>query len=201
MTDKPSTPASAELFPIEKECFHAEYQKYFLAKRQNFFISLAAFRGLWDALQLLNDILTREHSNLEHLTDETHVLPKTIFAAAHARYLTAIELGFSCCIGDAYSILRDGIESVAHAHRLFKDPAAAAAWTAKHQGEAEEKAHDKIFKWDKKKNLFPDDVPALTHLYTYYAHFCELATHTSVTSIGKNFIDQSTEGMLRWGFA
>jgi hypothetical protein len=200
MADQLTAPI-AELFPIERELFHSEYQKFFLAKRQNFFVTLTAFRDPWEALQLLNDVLMREHSNLEHLTDHTQVLPKTIFSAAHARFLTAIELGFSCCIGDAYSILRDGIESVAHAHRLFKDPAAAAAWSAKHQGEAELRAHDKIFKWDKKKNLFPDDVPALNHLYTYYAHFCELATHTSVSSIGKDFIDLSTEGTLRWGLA
>lgn len=151
-------------------------------------------------LTVLNDILTREHSNLEHLRDETQVLPKTTFAAAHARFLTAIELGFFCCIGDAYSILRDAIGSVAHAHRILEEPAAAAAWSAKHQGEPELKAHDKILKWDKKKNLFPDDVPALRQLDTYYAHFCELATHTSVSSIGKSFKDRSNTGTLRCGF-
>ena len=150
---------------------------------------------------MLNDIWMRESSDLEYLIDQTHLLPKLIFASAHARFLTAIELGFSCCIGDAYSVLRDGIESVAHAHRIFKDPVAAAAWTAKRQGEDELKAHDKIFKWDKKKNLFPDDVPSLSKLQTYYGHFCELATHTSVTSIGRNLKDSSTAGTLRWEFA
>lgn len=200
MTGNLSAP-TPELFPIEKECFRSEFQKYFKGKRQNFFLTLTAFRPLWDCLQLLNDIWTRETSNLEHLTEQTHLLPKLIFASAHARFLTAIELGYSCCIGDAYSVLRDAIEAVAHAHRIFKDPASAAAWSAKHQGEAELKAHDKIFKWDKKKNLFPDDVPSLSKLQTYYGHFCELATHTSVTSIGKNFKDLSTTGTLRWGFS
>ena len=165
MPDKLSAPA-AELFSIEKDCFHTEFQEYFKGKRQNFFVSLTAFRPLWDCLQLLNDILTREHSNLEHLTEQMQLLPKTIFASAHARFLTAIELGFSCCIGDAYSILRDGIESVAHAHKMIKDPSAATAWTDKHKGEAELEAHDRIFKWNKKKNLFSEDVPALRHLHT-----------------------------------
>ena len=159
------------------------------------------FRSLWDCLQVLNDILTREHDNLEHLRDQTHLLPKTIFAAAHARFLTAIELGFSCCIGDAYSVLRDGIESVAHAHKMLKEPATAEAWTNKHKGEAELKAYDKIFTWDKKKNLFPDNVPGFSQLHFYYGQFCELATHTSVTSIGKNFKDLSTAGAVRWGFS
>jgi hypothetical protein len=193
-------PPAVEVFPIEKECFHKDFLEYFKGKRQNFFLTLTTFRPLWDCLQLLNDIWMRESSDLEHLTEQTHLLPKIIFASAHARFLTAIELGYSCCIGDAYSVVRDGIESVAHAHRIFKDPAAAAAWSAKHRGEAELKEHDKIFKWDKKKNLFPDDVPGLSQLQTYYGLFCELATHTSVTSIGKNFEDMSVEGVLRWGF-
>jgi hypothetical protein len=199
MTKKLSAPAG-ELFPIEKGCFHKEFQKYFQGKRQNFFLTLTAFRPLWDCLQLLNDIWMRESSNLEHVSDQTHLLPKLIFTSAHARFLTAIELGFSCCIGDAYSVLRDGIEAVAHAHRMFKDPAAAKVWTTKHQGKDELKAHDKIFKWDKKKNLFPDDVPSLSKLQTYYEQFCEMATHTSVTSIGKSFKDSSIAGNVCWEF-
>src|SRR5437879_869148 len=108
-------PSSApELLPIEKERFHGAYQEYFRGKRQNFFLSLTRFRELWDALQLLNDIWRRGFSDTERLRDQTHMLPRTIFSAAHARFLTAIELGFSCCIGEAYSILRDGIEAVAH---------------------------------------------------------------------------------------
>jgi hypothetical protein len=63
------------------------------------------------------------------------LLPKLIFTSAHPRFLTAIELGFSCCIGDAYSVLRDGIEAAAHAHRIYKEPAAGKVWTTKHQGE------------------------------------------------------------------
>jgi len=199
MADKPNVPV-AELFPVEAECFHDEFQRYFKGKRQNFFLSLKSFRRLWDCLQLLNDIWMREDSDLEHLTDQFHLLPKTIFSSAHVRFLTAIELGFSCCIGDAYSVLRDGIEAVAHAHRIYRDPASAVAWTDKHKGEAELQAHDRIFKWDKKKNLFPDDVPSLKRLYVYYGQFCELATHTSVTSIGKSFKDRSESGRVKWEF-
>jgi hypothetical protein len=140
---------------------------------------------------VLNDIWLRELSNLEHLRDQTHLLPKLIFAAAHARFLTAIELGFSYCIGDAYSILRDGIEAVAHAHKILKEPSSAgAAWSEKHQGKAQKTAYNKIFEENKKDNLFPDEY-GLRKLHTYYAQFCELATHTSVTSIGKSFEDMT----------
>jgi hypothetical protein len=141
MVDNPAHPPTAQLFPLEDECFHIEYQKYYRGKRQNFFLTLTAFRPLWNCLQLLNDIWMREFSDLEHLNDQTHLLPKTIFSSAHAKYLTAIELGFSCCIGDAYSILRDAIEAVAHAHKLLKEPSTAEAWTNKHKGKAEEAAY------------------------------------------------------------
>jgi len=198
MTDKVSSPA-AQLLPFENEYFRTTYQEYFRGKRQNLFRTMTEFRELWDGLQLLNDIWVRELSDLEHLGDEMHLLPKLIFTAAHARFLTAIELGFSCCIGDAYSILRDGIEAVAHAHRIFKEPGAASAWINKHKGKAQEAAYKKIFEEKKKENLFPDE-HGLRQLHTYYAQFSELATHTSVTSVGKSFEDSSTAGTVRWGF-
>jgi hypothetical protein len=198
MAGDTSSPA-LELLGPESERFHVAYQEYFKGKRQNLFKAMAEFKGVWDGLQLLNDIWTREFSDLEHLREQTHLLPKLIFSAAHGRFLTAIELGFSCCIGDAYSILRDGIEAVAHAHKIFKEPTAGAAWTNKHKGKAELAAYNKIFEEKKKENLFPEE-HGLRKLHTYYIHFSELATHTSVTSVGKSFEDMSTEGKVRWGF-
>ena len=161
---------------------------------------MTEFGALWDGLQLMNDIWTRGLSDLEHLRDQMHLLPKLIFTAAHVRFLTAIELGFSCCVGDAYSVLRDGIEAVAHAHKIFKEPTTAGvAWSNKHKGTKELAAYNKLFEEKKKENLFPEE-HGLRQLHTYYAKFSELATHTSVTSIGKSFEDASTAGTLRWGF-
>jgi hypothetical protein len=198
MAEKVLSPAS-ELLRPESEHFHAAYQEYFKIKRQNFFRSMTQFKGLWDGLQLLNDIWMREFSDLEHLNDQFHLLPKLLFAAGHARFLTAIELGFSCSIGDAYSILRDGIEAVAHAHKVFKEPAAGSAWSSKHKGTAEEAAYRRIFEERKKENLFPKE-HGLRQLHFYYAKFSEIATHTSVTSVGKSFEDLSVPGTVRWGF-
>jgi hypothetical protein len=117
---------------------------------------MTEFKELWDGLQLLNDIWMRELSNLEHLRDQTQMLPIVIFSSAHARFLTAVELAFSCCIGDAYSTLRDGIEAVAHAHKILTEPATAGVWCNKHKGKAEELAYKKVFEEKKKDNLFPD---------------------------------------------
>jgi hypothetical protein len=199
MMSTPPRPPPSELFPIEKDCVHTEYEKYFKGKRQNFFLSLTAFRPLWDCLQLLNDIWMREMSDLEHLSDEMHLLPKTIFSSAHARYLNAIELAFSSCIGDAYSILRDGIEAVAHAAKMVREPTTIGHWTNKHKGKIEEGAYKKIFEEKKKGNLFPN-WHGLRQLHVYYAQFCEMATHTSMTSLGRGFVDKSVPGQIVWGF-
>jgi hypothetical protein len=198
MTGKLLSP-DADLFPFEQERFHAAYQSYFKGKRQNFFRSMTEFKDLWEALQLLNDIWMRELSNLEHLRDEAQMLPKLLFSSAHSRFLTAVELGFSCCIGDAYSVLRDGIEAVAHAHKICVEPATASAWAFKHKGKGEETAYKKIFEEKKKEALFPEQ-HGMRQLHSYYAQFSEIATHSSIKSIGKNFEDASTGETMKWIF-
>jgi hypothetical protein len=192
-------PAPPPLLPEEQQAFHAEYKKYYEMKRGNFFQSLKGFAGVWDCLQLLCDIWQREMGDLQTRTDQNHLLPKMLFTAAHARYLTAIELSFSCCIGDAYSVLRDGIESISHAYKIAHEPAQIPVWTNKHKSEADEEAYDKVFTHSKKKNLYPDK-DGMNRLHTYYAHFCEMATHSSVTSLGKNFKDASTPGNVKWEY-
>jgi hypothetical protein len=154
---------------------------------------------LWDALQLLNDIWMRELCNVEHLSEARQMLPKLLFVSAHARFLTAVELGFSCCVGDAYSILRDGIEAVTHAHKIFTEPATASVWTNKHKSNAEKVAYKKVFEDKKKESLFPDQ-HGLRQLHPLYAQFSELATHSSVTSLGKSFEDLSSGETMLWGF-
>lgn len=194
-----STPTLPALLPEEEQAFHQQYADYYRMKRGNFFQSLKVFRGVWDCLQLLHDIWQREMSDLQSISDQYHLLPKMLFSAAHARFLTAIELSFSCCIGDAYSILRDGIESISHAYKLSHEPNLTAVWSNKHHGQIEEKAYDRVFTYNKRINLYPDR-DGMNHLFTYYGQFCELATHSSVTSLGKAFKDASTPSNVRWEY-
>jgi hypothetical protein len=186
------------LLPFEDQCFHAEYKTYYRHKRANFFKALTEFADLWECFQLHNDIWMREMSDLEILRDQYHLLPKMLFTAAHSRILAAMELGFSCCIGDAYSILRDGIESVTHAHRIFMEPSAGATWANKERGKPELAAYDKIFTQNKRENLFPEQ-HGLRRLHFFYARFSEMATHSGVVSMGKNFKDMSAPEALTWG--
>jgi glutathione peroxidase-family protein len=72
-------------------------------------------------------------------------------------------------------------------------------WTNKHRGKAEEKAYDLAFTYNKKTNLYPDK-DGMNHLFTYYGQFCEMATHSSVTSLGNAFKDASTATNVRWEY-
>lgn len=87
------------LYPEEEHAFHEEYAKYFRTKRGNFFQSLKVFRGVWDCLQLLNDVWQREMSDLQSLTDQHHLLPKRSLRQPTRASLLAIELSFPVVSG------------------------------------------------------------------------------------------------------
>jgi hypothetical protein len=182
------------LLPFEQQKFHPEYQQYFKQKRGNFFKAIEEFPGLWDCFQLLSVIWFREMADLATATDEKQMLPRTLFSAAHARFLTAMELGFACCVGDAYGVLRDGIETVSHAYKVFKEPHLITVWAQK--GTA---AYQKTFEENKKQNLFPDE-HGLSALQRHYAAFSEIATHTNPTPVGTNFREIRDANTIRWEY-
>jgi hypothetical protein len=194
MTESAANPVN-DLLPFEKEHFHPEYLKYFKDKRHNFKTSLKNFRGVWESLQLLNDIWMRECGDLEHSIQASQMLPLVIFKYAHSKFLVAIELGFSCCVADSYSILRNGIEATAHAHKIFREPTLADVWAKK----ASDKApYNAAFEENKKKSLYPDDLP-IGKLHFYWMHFSESSTHSGADSIGLSFEEKKVDGKTLWG--
>jgi hypothetical protein len=187
------------LLPLEDQRFHDQFKRYFRHKRGNFFKAITEFADLWECFQLLNDIWMREMDDLKVLRDKDHLLPRMLFTAAHSKFINAVELGFSCCIGDAYSLLRDGIEFTAHAHKIFSEPSVTKVWAEKMRGKTQTGAYDRIFTHNKKKNLFPDKF-GLKQLHMYYAQLSEIGTHSNTTSLGKSFKDASTPTTVTWGF-
>jgi hypothetical protein len=171
------------LLPFEEQKLQPEYRDYFKHKRGHFFKAIEEFAGVWDCFQLLCVVWFHEMTDLATATEENQILPRTLFTAAHARFLTAMELGFSGCVDESYSILRDGIEAVSHAHKLFKEPHLTTVWTQK--GTA---AYQKTFEENKRENLFPDE-HGLRGLHRYYAAFFPITTHTHPASVGTNFRD------------
>ncbi len=194
MTESLANPVN-DLLPFETERFRPEYLKYFTDKRHNFKTSLSKFRGVWDSLQLLNDIWMREFSGLEHSIQADRMLPLVIFKFAHSKFLVAIELGFSCCVADSYSILRNGIEATAHAHRIFREPTLAEVWAKKASDKA---VYNAAFEENKKKSLYPDDLP-IGKLHFYWTHFSESSTHSSADSVGLSFEQKKVDGKILWG--
>ena len=80
---------------------------------------------------LLDNVWMREFSDLERVTDTRAMVPLNLFANAHAQFRTAIELGFSTRIGDAWNLLRSAIESAVYAAKIWREPDLAIVWAAK----------------------------------------------------------------------
>jgi hypothetical protein len=193
MNDIPVT----ELFPFEQQNFHAEYQQYFGLKRGNLFRSITVFNGLWECFQNLDDVWHREIENLEASLATTQMLPSLMFRYAHSRFVMAMELGFSCCIGDAYSVLRGGIEAVAQAHKIHRQPDLTPVWTNKARGKTEMEQFKHAFEYNKEISLFPAE-HGLSELYIFWKQFSNLGPHSGVHSVGKSFEQVTTGETIGW---
>src|SRR5260370_15584384 len=109
----------------------------------------------------------------------------------------AMELGFSCCIGDAYSVLRGGVEAVAQAHKIPREPQLAAVWSNKEKGEPESLSVKQAFEFNKATSLFPAEY-GLGELFTYWRQFSNLGPHSGVCSVGKSFEEIKTGEKVIW---
>jgi hypothetical protein len=115
----------------------------------------------------------------------------------HAQFRLAWELGFSCCIGEAWNVLRSGIESVVHAHKIHREPQLAEVWSAKDDGPTEAKAYRKSFEENKKDSLFPAH-HGLDKLHHFWTQFSELGTHTTVSALARRFAEEKTAEDVNW---
>ncbi len=158
---------------------------------------MTVFNGLWECFQRLNDVWHREIEDLEHLREAPQILPCLMFRYAHSRFVMAMELGFSCCIGDAYSVLRGGVEAVAQAHKIHREPQLAAVWSNKEKGEPESLSFKQAFEFNKATSLFPAE-HGLGVLFTYWKQFSNLGPHSGVCSVGKSFEEIKTGEKVIW---
>lgn len=78
--------------------------------------------------------LVREFSVLEVLRDVNQMLPAILCMNGHLKLRVAMELGFSCCLGEAWDTSRSGIESVVHAHKIHREPILGCVWSGKNEG-------------------------------------------------------------------
>lgn len=174
-----------------------DYREYFKTKRNNFFATMQELPDLWKCFQLLDQIWIRQFNDLQNLGDTKQMLPGLLFMNAHAKFRIAMELGFCCCLGEAWDILRGAIESVAHAHKLVREPHLMKVWLEKDDGKRAAEAFKDTFERNKKESLFPAQ-HGLDKLHTIYSQFSEWGTHTTVASIAQKFATCETSSHVEW---
>ena len=185
------------LLPFELKRLQGTFREYLRIKRNNYLATIEKFPVLWRCFELLDEIWMREFTDLEKIVEVKKMLPGILFMNAHSRFLVALELAFSCCTSDAANILRSGIESVAHACKILREPEQAAVWLDKDEGPAQSKAFKKAFEQKKREVLFPPE-QRLDTLYHYWSHYSEIATHSTVSSIGLRFREEQTASHISW---
>jgi len=126
--------------------------------------------------------------------DTSRMFPLSLFMNAHAKMLVSMELAFSECIPEAHSILRDGIESVAHGHWLFSDPELQKVWLQRNDGEAAMEAFRAEF-WHSKADKLFDGIPELHKLWS---QFSDWGSHTNINSILSRFVVQENPTHVEW---
>ena len=180
------------LLPFELQNIPKEYLPYYEARRQNFFASIQSFPQLWKMFQALDAIWLREFDDLKLMRDPNLLFPMMVYLSAHAKIRLAMELAFSACLGEARSILRDAIESVAHAHAMLADPRLQKVWLSKDDGIAEEKAFTEAFLKNKADRLFK----GLKELHEKFGELSETGSHTTIMSmVGRLAISTDAAGM------
>lgn len=185
------------LLTFENEHFSSEYKEYYKAKRQNFFATIQSFPGLWDCFQRLDQIWMREFQDMSVVTNTTTMLPGMLFMNAHAKFRIALELGFSCCLGEAWDALRGAIECVTYGHKITREPAMLKVWLDKDRGKKEAEAFKDAFERKKKSSLFPPQ-DGLDKLHHYYSQYSEWGTHTTVGSMSQRFKSLSSKDGTEW---
>lgn len=185
------------LLPFEIQRLRGDYKAYVKMKRNNYFATLQKLPGIWECFLILDECWMHEFEDLQRLRDTMQMFPLILFMNAHAKVRIAFELAFSMCLGEGWDILRGGIESYAHAHKLTREPHLQNVWIEKDDGKQQSEAFKDAFERNKKTNLFPSR-HGLDRLHNYWSQFSELGTHTTVGSMGHKFESHESATDVQW---
>jgi hypothetical protein len=196
MNDTPTpsqneVPESELLVPFEIQNIPAEYREYYKIKRNNFFASIQNFSDIWKCYMLLDKIWLREFDDLKPARDPERMFPMLLYINAHAKIRVSMELAFTGCLAEARSILRDGIEFVAHAHCTLADPELQKVWLSKNQ---EAQAFKDAFERHKREGVFK----GLEELHRVWGHLSETGSHATVNSICDRFQQVESEDTINF---
>lgn len=191
-----SSPEEEEfLTRFERENIPSEYKEHYLAKRQNFHTSIQGFPELWNLYILLDKIILREFADLTTRPDLKTLFPLFLYFEAHVKIRASMELALSVCMPEARSILRDGIEFVAHAHHMLKDPELQKTWLSKND---EAKAFTAAFEKNKKTGLFD----GLDTLHKKWGELSETGAHATINAVSQRYVQtQDEKGInFQWNY-
>jgi len=141
------------------------------------------FPSLWQNFQFLDEVWTRGNQDLTKPGESRQVLPSLLFQQAHLKFRIGMELGFSLCLPEAWAVVRVGIESTVHAHKIHREAGAAEVWSARDEGKTHRAAFNRMFMENKKESLFPP-LGGLEELYIYWRDYSEWGSHSSVVDMG-----------------
>jgi hypothetical protein len=110
------------LVQFERDNIKDDCRLFYSIKRNNLFPSIQGLPEHWEFFCLLDEIWRREIGNLEVSIDLDRMFPVILYMNAHAKVRICMELAFSNCMPEWRSILRDAVETVAHAHHMLRGP-------------------------------------------------------------------------------
>jgi len=186
---KPEPQECDLLVTFETQNIPQRYREYYKAKRNNFFASIQGFPELWKYYILLDEIWLREFDDLNVNPNPIRIFPLALYLNAHAKIRVSIELGFSGCLAEARSILRDAIEFVAHAHSILQDPKLQKTWLNKNDDQAARKAFKEAFEGSKKKGVFK----GLDELHATWAQLSETGSHANLNAMCDRFMQVTSK--------
>jgi hypothetical protein len=190
-----ATPEEEFLTAFERVNLPPEYKQHYLAKRQNFHASIQGFPELWNLYLLFDKIILREFEDLTTRPDLKKLFPLFLYIEAHVKIRASMELALSACLPEARSILRDGIEFVAHAHHMLKDPELQKTWLNKNE---EAEAFKAAFERDKKAGLFN----GLDELHRRWGELSETGAHATINAVSQRYVQtEDDKGInFRWNY-
>src|SRR5271156_2102746 len=187
---------AAMLTKFEINNIPEHYREYYEKKRYNLFASIQAFPLVWTCFMLLDKILLREFEDCRTASGTEQMPPLLLYMNAHSKVRVALELGFSTSPAEAFSIMRDAVESAAFAHRLLLDPTLGKVWIEKNNGEPEASMFNATFIQNRRAQLFG----GIPELYQFWGQFSNIGAHTTLDSLIQQFVIEETSTHVGWRY-
>jgi hypothetical protein len=181
------------LVEFERTNLPQHYKEFYANKRHNLLASIQRFPRIWEAFMRMDKIWMREFEDMRETTNINKMFPLVLYLNAHVKMRIGMELGLSTCLPEAHSMLRDAIESVAHAHRLVSNPHLVRVWLDRATSDTGRVAFDEQFWHYKKDRLFE----GLDELFEQWKTFSNFGSHTNADSIAIASCLQATRPQSR----